>query len=118
EFDRTFATRRMKAVCTYPLEASRADEVVDVIQNHGYALIKRGAWELIENSQRRRAEEAALEKAMAKLDQRVRARTRQLQKTNQKLLSEIGERRRAEGRLRESREQLRALVVYLQSVRE
>ncbi len=118
ELDQAVAGRRIKALCTYSLELCRAGEIVDVVKNHGYALIKRGEWELIENAERRRAEEAALEKAMAQLDEKVRARTRELERANGRLLSEAAERSRVEQQLRRSREQLRSLAGYLQSVRE
>jgi len=116
--DRTTSKARIKAICTYALEKCQAAEVIDVVKNHGYTLIKRGDWELIENAQRKRAEEEALEKAMAELEKLVQARTAELQDANRKLLLEIAERKRVEEQLRVSQEQLRALAAYLQSVRE
>jgi signal transduction histidine kinase len=116
--DRTTSQARIKAICTYSLDKCQAAEIIDVVKNHGYTLIKRGEWELIENAQRKRAEEKALEKAMAELEKMVQARTAELQDANQKLLMEIAERKRVEEQLRASREQLRALAAYLQSVRE
>jgi signal transduction histidine kinase len=118
QLDKTIATHRIKALCTYSLDLCGAHDVIDVVKNHGYALIKRGTWELIENVQRRRAEEKALEKAMAELARMVKSRTRELEETNGKLRLEIAERERMEEALRMSREQLRALAAYLQSVRE
>jgi signal transduction histidine kinase len=73
---------------------------------------------LIENSQRKRAEKKAIEKAMAELERMVELRTAELETANRTLLSEIAERTRTEEELRASREQLRALAAYLQSVRE
>lgn len=116
--DRTTSKARIKALCTYSLDKCQAAEVIDVVKNHGYTLIKRGEWELIENAQRKRAEEEALEKAMAELEKLVQARTEELQTVNQKLLSEVTDRKQIEEELRKSREQLRALAAYLQSVRE
>jgi signal transduction histidine kinase len=95
--DNTISKASIKAVCTYALDKCQAAEVIDVVKNHGYTLIKRGEWELIENAQRRRAEEQALEKAMVELEKLVQARTAEL---------------------RISQEQLRALAAYLQTVRE
>jgi signal transduction histidine kinase len=47
------------AVCNYPLGKCGASEVIDVIENHQYALIKRdGCWELVENAERKRTEDA------------------------------------------------------------
>jgi signal transduction histidine kinase len=88
--DRTTSQARIKAICTYSLDKCQAAEVIDVVKNHGYTLIKRGEWELIENAQRKRAEEQAREKALAELEKLVQSRTAEL----------------------------RALAAYLQSVRE
>ncbi len=118
ELDKTIGKYPIKAVCTYCLDLSDARDIVDVVKNHGYALIKRGEWELIENSQRRRAEEIAREKALTELDEIVQTRTAELEIANRMLRSEIAERARAEEELRASREHLRALAAYLQNVRE
>ncbi len=57
------AQRRMIALCTYSLDKCGAAEVIDVVNNHQFALVKRaGAWELIENS-RHKAAAAALRKS-------------------------------------------------------
>lgn len=118
ELDKTVAKHRIKAVCTYGLNRCQAFEVIDVVKNHGYTLIKRRTWEVIENAQRRRAEEKALEKAMAELERMVQLRTSELEDANRKLMVEVAERKRAGEELRASRERLRALAEYLQSVRE
>jgi len=118
EFNRTMSKFRIKALCTYSWDLCRAYDVRDVVKNHAYALIRRGAWEVIENSQQRLLEERALERAMAKLEKRVKRRTTKLRKINHKLMAKIAERQQAEKELQNSREQLRALVAHLQSVRE
>ena len=118
ELDKAISGHRIKAVCTYSLDLCHGAQIIDVVNTHGYALIKRGAWELIENSQRRRAEERALQRAMTELEKRVKRRTTKLRKINHKLMAKIAERQQAEKELQKSREQLRALAVYLQSVRE
>ena len=57
EIDRIIGKYRMIALCTYSLENRNAAEIIDVVNNHQFALTKReGKWELIENSKRRRAE--------------------------------------------------------------
>lgn len=118
ELDQTVSKFRIKALCTYSLNLCQSYDVIDVVKNHGYALIKRGAWELIENSQRRMIEERARERAMSELEKRVHRRTAELRKINHKLTSEIAERKQAETALQKSRARLRALAAYLQSVRE
>jgi PAS domain S-box-containing protein len=46
---------KMMAICTYSLEKCNANEIIDVIKNHQFALIKRkGAWELIESSEKKK----------------------------------------------------------------
>jgi len=53
---------KMIAVCSYPLNECGAYEVIDVVRNHQFAFIKQeGEWKLIENSERRQAEEALRE---------------------------------------------------------
>lgn len=43
---------RMLAVCTYCLDRCTASEIIDVVSNHQFALIKReGTWEIIESAQ-------------------------------------------------------------------
>jgi len=50
---------RMIALCTYSLEKCGASEIMDVIKNHEFALVRRGdQWELIESRERRATVEA------------------------------------------------------------
>ncbi|MBI5966729.1 MAG: MEDS domain-containing protein [Deltaproteobacteria bacterium] len=59
EVNNVIGKYRMIGVCTYCLDKCGANEVIDVISNHQFALIRReGKWELIESFERRRAEEA------------------------------------------------------------
>lgn len=45
------------AICSYPLQAWRVRESLDVIKNHRLALIKQqGVWQVIENSEQKRTE--------------------------------------------------------------
>ncbi|MBI2875506.1 MAG: MEDS domain-containing protein [Candidatus Tectomicrobia bacterium] len=49
---------QMLVLCTYSLDRCNANEIIDVVANHQFALIKReGQWELIESSERKRAAE-------------------------------------------------------------
>lgn len=49
---------RMIALCTYSLDRCEANEAIDVVRNHQFALIKRERkWERIESFERERAEE-------------------------------------------------------------
>jgi PAS domain S-box-containing protein len=52
---------KMIAVCTYSLDKCNANEIIDVIRNHQFALVKRsGMWELIESSERKKIAEELL----------------------------------------------------------
>jgi PAS domain S-box-containing protein len=52
---------RMIVVCTYSISKCGAAEVIDVIRNHQFALIRReGKWELVESSEIKQTKEALL----------------------------------------------------------
>ena len=52
----------MLAMCTYSLDRCGAVEIVDVMSNHAFALIKRaGEWQVIESAERRKIEAALRE---------------------------------------------------------
>lgn len=49
----------MLAICTYSLVKCGAPEIMDVVSNHQFALIKRsGQWQIIESSEHKKTEEA------------------------------------------------------------
>lgn len=53
---------KMLAMCTYSLAKCGAPELLDVMSNHAFALIKReGAWQIIESAERRKTEQALRE---------------------------------------------------------
>jgi len=57
--DKVIGQARMLALCTYSLDKCGANEVLDVVRNHRFALVRReGAWELIESTERERARQA------------------------------------------------------------
>jgi PAS domain S-box-containing protein len=52
-------------LCTYPLDRLNAAEIIDVVVNHQFSLIKReGKWKRMESSKRKQAEEAAFQAAI------------------------------------------------------
>jgi PAS domain S-box-containing protein len=58
---------RMIALCSYSINKCGASEVIDVVNNHRFVLIKReGKWELIESSERKRAKKALYEAVQQK----------------------------------------------------
>ena len=53
---------KMLAICTYCLQKCNALEILDVVANHQFALIKRsGRWEIIESGQHKKTEQALRE---------------------------------------------------------
>ena len=63
EVNNVFPRYRMLAVCPYSLDKCGASEVIDVVNSHQFALIKRnGKWEIMESSERKKAQEAIEEK--------------------------------------------------------
>ncbi|MBU4350931.1 MEDS domain-containing protein [Patescibacteria group bacterium] len=62
EVDSIIKGHKMLAICPYSLDKCGASEIIDVIKNHQFALIKReGKWELIESSEHKKAEKALRE---------------------------------------------------------
>ncbi|HWR25727.1 MAG TPA: PAS domain S-box protein, partial [Methanosarcina sp.] len=56
--DSIIGNYQMMALCTYPLDRCNANEIIEVVINHQFALIKReGKWERIESSRRKKSEE-------------------------------------------------------------
>lgn len=59
EIDNVISKYKMMAICSYSLDTCGVYEIIDVVRNHQFALIKReGRLELFESSERRRAKEA------------------------------------------------------------
>ena len=62
EINNVIGKYRMIAICTYSLGQCGASEVIDVVSNHQFALIRReGKWVIIGSSERKRTEEAVRE---------------------------------------------------------
>ncbi len=65
EVDRVIGNYKMMAICTYSLDRCNATEIIDVIVNHQFALIKKnGKWGQIESSRHKEAEETAILQSM------------------------------------------------------
>jgi PAS domain S-box-containing protein len=100
---------RMIALCAYSIERCTADEVIDVVNTHQFALTKReGRWELIESSERRRAVEERERLLLEAEEQRrlLQLRDEALQEQNRELERLWEETRRAEKALRLSEQRL------------
>jgi len=102
----SIANQRLTVLCTYPLAASGAAEILDVARTHQFAIAKRqGSWEVIEAPALKQAK-AEIKRLNEELEQRVVERTSQLTAVNEALRKEILERKRAEEALREAQAEL------------
>jgi PAS domain S-box-containing protein len=96
------ANKRLTVLCTYPLAACGAHEILDVVRTHQYAVTKRrGEWEVIETAGLKQAK-AEIKRLNEELEQRVLERTSQLTSLNRELTKEVILRQRAEEALRRS----------------
>src|SRR2546425_2369743 len=72
------ANQRLAVLCTYPLAACGAAEILDVVRTHQFATAKRrGSWDVIETAGLKQAK-AEIKRLNEELEQRVIERTRQL----------------------------------------
>src|SRR5207244_11687622 len=73
------ANQHLAVLCTYPLAACGAGEVLDVVRTHQFATAKRrGSWDVIETAGAKQAK-AEIKRSNEQLEQRVVQRTGQLQ---------------------------------------
>jgi C4-dicarboxylate-specific signal transduction histidine kinase len=72
------ANQRLAVLCTYPLAACGAAEILDVVRTHQFALARRhGSWDVIETAGHKQAK-AEIKRLNEELEQRVVERTSQL----------------------------------------
>lgn len=58
QMNRVIGGYRMMALCTYSLDACNASEIIDVVSNHRFALIRRNSkWVVIESAEQLRVED-------------------------------------------------------------
>ena len=104
QLDDSITDMPMTALCTYPLSKSGAIEILDVVQNHKFAVARRqGEWEIIESPELFQAN-LEIKRLNEELEQRVVERTKELAATNIELRREIAERKRAEEELNKEKE--------------
>ena len=90
------ANQRLAVLCTYPLAACGATEILDVVRTHQFAVTKRrGSWDVIETAGHKQAK-AEIKRLNEELEQRVVERTSQLTAVNSELTKEVQQRQRAE----------------------
>src|SRR6266403_1938036 len=96
------ANQRLAVLCTYPLAACGAAEILDVVRTHQFAVTKRrGGWDVIETAGHKQAK-AEIKRLNDELEQRVLERTSQLTTVNRELTKEVLQRQRAEEALQRS----------------
>jgi PAS domain S-box-containing protein len=90
------ANQRLAVLCTYPLAACGAAEILDVVRTHQFAVTKRrGSWDVIETAGHKQAK-AEIKRLNEELEQRVLERTSQLTAVNGELTKEVLQRQRVE----------------------
>jgi PAS domain S-box-containing protein len=94
--NQAIAGQRLAVLCTYPLAACGAAEILDVVRTHQFAVTKRrGSWDVIETAGHKQAK-AEIKRLNEELEQRVLERTSQLTAVNTELRNEVLQRQRAE----------------------
>jgi signal transduction histidine kinase len=79
------ANQRLTVLCTYPLAACGATEILDVVRTHQFAVTRRlGTWEVIETAGHKQAK-AEIKRLNDELEQRVVERTSELMMVNEEL---------------------------------
>src|SRR6266581_2662284 len=82
------ANQHLAILCTYPLAACGAAEILDVVRTHQFAVTNRRAnWDVIETAGHKQAK-AEIRRLNEELEQRVRERTSQLSSLNSELTKE------------------------------
>src|ERR1700730_231677 len=72
------ANQRLAVLCTYPVAACGAGEILDVVRTHQFALARRhGSWDVIETAGLKQAK-AEIKRLNEELEQRVAERTSEL----------------------------------------
>jgi PAS domain-containing protein len=94
------ANQRLAVLCTYPLAACGAGEILDVVRTHQFAVTRRrGSWDIIETAGHKQAK-AEIKRLNDELELRVIERTSQLAAVNEELIKEVADRQHAENTLR------------------
>jgi signal transduction histidine kinase/PAS domain-containing protein len=100
--NQAIAGQRLAVLCTYPLAACGAAEILDVVRTHQFAVTRRrGGWDVIETAGHKQAK-AEIKRLNEELEQRVLERTSELTAVNGELTKEVLQRQRAEEALRRS----------------
>jgi C4-dicarboxylate-specific signal transduction histidine kinase len=100
--NQAIAGQRLAVLCTYPLAACGAGEILDVVRTHQFAVTRRrGSWDVIETAGHKQAK-AEIKRLNEELEQRVLERTSELMAVNRELRNEVLQRQSAEEALQRS----------------
>ena len=85
DINEVFGSHRLAVLCTYSLAACGANEILDAVRTHQFALARRqGNWVVIETAAVKRAK-AEIKRLNEELERRVVERTSELMKTSEAL---------------------------------
>jgi C4-dicarboxylate-specific signal transduction histidine kinase len=80
-----FGNQRLAGLCSYPLAACGAVEILDVVRTHQFAIARRhGSWDVVETAGLKRAK-AEINRLNEELERRVVERTSELMKASEAL---------------------------------
>jgi transcriptional regulator with GAF, ATPase, and Fis domain len=107
--NQSIVNQRLIVLCTYPLAAFGAEDILDVVRTHQFAVTnRRGTWDVLETAGHKQAK-AEIKRLNEELEQRVVDRTSQLTAVNKELTKEVLERQRAEDELAKAFEEIKRL---------
>src|SRR5206468_10057626 len=108
--------QRLAVLCTYPLAACGAPQILDVVRTHQFVLARRhGNWDIVETAALKRAK-AEIKGLNEELEQRVVERTNQLMLASEALReaqTQLAQRDRKSTRLNSSHDQISYAVFCL-----
>ena len=85
DLNEVIGNQRLAGLCSYPLAACGAPEILDIVRTHHFALARRhGRWDVVETAGLKRAK-AELKRLNEELEERVEQRSRELMRASDAL---------------------------------
>jgi C4-dicarboxylate-specific signal transduction histidine kinase len=89
QLNNSITDQPLAVLCTYPLAACGASELLDVARTHQFAIARRqGSWDVVETPQLKQAK-TEIARLNAELEQRVAERTEELQALKDELAADL-----------------------------
>ncbi len=89
QLNKSIIDQPLAVLCTYPLAACGASELLDVVRTHQFAIARRqGSWDVVETPQLKQAK-TEIARLSAELEQRVAERTEELQALKDELAADL-----------------------------